>query len=222
MKMIKVLIADDQQLFRDLLSFMLTSSDDIEVVGKAKNGDEAIGFAKSQEVDVILMDIEMPQTNGIEAIRKIKAFSEDIKILVLSASSDVDNVSEAIDLGADGYVLKDIRTEELANAIRGVHSGLEVVHKDVRERFKEGKNRPVRKNGDKTIVTVHDFEIELSKRDLEMIQMIVDGKTNGEMAQELFLAEGRVRNIITEIISKLMLKDRTQLAVFAIKNKLVE
>ncbi|OPL08501.1 MAG: hypothetical protein AVO33_11145 [delta proteobacterium ML8_F1] len=219
--MIKVLLADDQQLFRDLLSFMLTNIDDIEVVGKAKNGDEAIRLAKTEAVDVILMDIEMPETNGIEAIRSIKAYSEAIKILVLSSSSDIDNVSDAIDLGADGYVLKDIKTEELANAIRGVHSGLEVVHKNVREQFNQGKKRPVRKNRDKTLVTVHGFEIELSKRDIEVIQMIVDGKTNKEMAGELFLAEGRVRNIITEIISKLMLKDRTQLAVFAIKNKLV-
>lgn len=219
--MIKVLITDDQQLFRDLLDMMLSNSEEIQVVGSAKNGDEAIGLIKEHQPDLVLMDLSMPVCSGLEAIRKMKEEKLSTKILVLSASTGEHDLYEAIRFGADGFVPKDISKQELLLAIRSVVSGLEVIHEDIRKHARQGASRIVSKRGDKTIVTLVDFEVELSERELEIIKMIIDGLTTGEMAKTLFLTEGRVRNIITEIISKLMLKDRTQLAVFAIKNGIV-
>lgn len=219
--MIRVLIADDQQLFVELLEIMLQASSDITVVAGANNGLEAFEKVKKYVPDVVLMDIFMPEHDGLEAIREIRKAKLNTKILVLSSSTGQEDVSEAIRQGADGYIPKSIGKEELILAIKTVHMGMEVLHKDIREKARSDTQRTVRRKGDTTIVMIEDFEVELSARDLEIIQMIIDGKTTGEMARELFLAEGRIRNIITELISKLMLKDRTQLAVFAMKNQLV-
>ncbi len=220
--MIKVLIAEDQQLFRDLLEMMLSSNDDIQVTGGARDGNEAFEMARTQQPDVVLMDIHMPVCNGIEAVKKIKAAGLPCKILVLTASYGEEDVSDAIRSGADGYILKSVSKEELALAIRSVHTGMEVLHKDVREVARRPVPRVTAERREVKILLISGIEVKLNERELKIIKMVVDGKTTSEIAQELYLAEGRVRNIITELISKLMLKDRTQLAVFAIRHHLVD
>lgn len=220
-RMIKVLIVDDQELFSDLLSYMLQNNPDIEVVAKAYNGNEAVRNAGIYEPDVVLMDISMPICDGIEAAGQIKELGLKCKVLMLTSSAESEDVTEAIKNGAAGYVLKSISKDRLILAIRSVHAGLEILDQDVKS-FAQTLPIHLSKDAKKgRTVCIEGIEIELSERELQIIRMIVDGISAADMAKELFIAEGRLRNIITEIISKLMLNDRTQLAVFALKNKLV-
>lgn len=218
--MIKVLIVDDQQLLLDLMSHMLSSTDDIEVVACGKDGNQAISLTEKYKPDVILMDIQMPYCDGIEATKRIKKNHKDIKILILSSSSEDQDVHKALSSGADGYVLKTINEEQLIAVIKSIHANMEVIHEDVREAALRSRMGEFSESDGKTIY-IEGVRIEISKRDLEVIQMIVDGKSTSEMAEALFVSEGRLRNIITEIIQKLMVENRTQLAVFALKNDLV-
>ena len=220
--MIRIVIADDQQLFRDLLEHMLKNSGEIEVVASAQNGSEAVEAVEKYSPDVILMDIIMPYCTGTEAIKRIREKGLETKILVLTVSYDERDVEEAIRNGADGYILKSVNKEELILAIKSVYSDMEVIHKDVRQIMRNVTLKTSNKKSNNKLIIVNGIEVELSDRDLKIIAMVIDGKSTSEMAKELFVAEGRLRNIITEIISKLMLKDRTQLAVFAIKSKLIE
>ncbi len=218
--MIKVLIVDDQQLFRDLLEHMLTNSTETTVAAKASNGHEALEQAQVCQPDVILMDLEMPDGSGLEATRKIKQGNPAAKVLVLTASHVQADVAEAIRSGADGYILKSVSKDELILAIKSVYNGMEVIHRDVRD-FARNIPQVSASNDNSKTVQIDGYPIVLSGRDLAIIRMLVEGKTTAEMAKSLFLAEGRVRNILTEIIARLMLKDRTQLAVFAIQNGLL-
>ncbi len=218
--MIKVLIVDDQQLLLDLLSHMLEGTEDLEVVACGKDGNQAVALTEEHNPDVILMDIQMPFCNGIEATQRIKKYHKDIKILILSSSSEDQDVHKALSSGADGYVLKNIGEDELIAVIKSVHANMEVIHEDVREAAMRSRMGVFEDSDGKTIV-IEGVRVALSERDLDIIKMIVDGKTTSQMAGELFVSEGRLRNIITEIIQKLMVDNRTQLAVFALKNNLV-
>ena len=131
--MIKVLIVDDQQLFRDLLAHMLSASEETEVLGSAESGPEAAELASKLKPDVVLMDLEMPGGGGLEATRRIKKENPEVKILILTVSHGHSDVSEAIRNGADGYILKSVSKAELILAIQSVYNGMEVIHRDVRE-----------------------------------------------------------------------------------------
>lgn len=220
--MITVLIADDQKLFRDLLEHMLKSCADIDVVALAVDGNEAVLKAAEHQPDVILMDIQMPLLSGIEAVAKIKRAGVASKIMMLTASHDEADVHGALQSGVDGYILKSVGKDDLILAVKGVYSGMEVIHKDVRQFAHSTPAWASDPAKSKTTVRVNDVAVELSERELHIIQMVVDGKSSVEMAAELFITEGRLRNIITEILLKLMVKDRRQLAVWAIKTGLAE
>jgi DNA-binding NarL/FixJ family response regulator len=216
--MIKVLIVDDQQLLLDLIEHMLSSNDAIQVVGKATNGSEACEYASRLKPDVILMDLLMPGCNGIEATKQIKRQNKDVKILVLTTSTLGEDVKEALASGADGYILKSTKKENLVLAIQSVFSNMQVIDQDVSNFAAQPTNgNDGYRDG---IINVKGHQVKLSERELKIIKMIAEGKTTAEMASSLFVAEGRLRNIITEILSKLMLKDRAQIAVFAIRNNL--
>ncbi len=219
--MIKVLIVDDQQLLLDLMNRLLENHQDIEVVATGKDGNQALVLTEQHQPDVVLMDIHMPECSGIEAIKKIKAYQPAIKILVLSSSSDDMDVHEALTNGADGYVLKTIGEQELVSVIKSVYADMEVIHRDVREAAQRSRSGQFDGGTDGKKLVIDGVHIELSERELEVIRMIVDGKSTTEMAEALFISEGRLRNIITEIIQKLMCENRTQVAVFALKNNLV-
>ena len=220
--MIKVLIAEDQILFRDLLEHMLESCEDIHVVACIQNGCDILSLAKIHEPDVILMDLDMPVCNGIEATKALKRELTQTKVLVLTASSDEASVIEMMISGADGYLLKSITKNDLILAVKSVYSGMEVIHKDVRQHAMNATSSSALDVKHRTKIRVNDIDVMLSAREIEIIQKIVEGKETPEIAKDFFVAEGRLRNIITEILSKLMLKNRTQLAVFAIKHKLVK
>lgn len=166
------------------------------------------------------MDLSMPICNGTEATKLIKAELPSVKVLVLTASNDKSDVTDAISNGADGYILKDISTEELILSIKSTSLGLGIITKDILSPMILNL-RKENKKAKKKIIDINGINISLTERELKIVSMIVDGKDNKEIASSLFIAEGTVKNIITEIISKLSLRDRTQLAVYAVKNGLV-
>lgn len=218
--MIRVLIVDDHELFNELLGHMLSYVDDIKVVGRLQNGNDAIAAVELLKPDVILMDISMPVMNGLEAILRIRKIDQNVKILMLTASNEDEDIDEAIENGANGYLLKSVTKEQLILAIRSIYSGIDIFKKHAVSK-KDEIDHVVHRTVNGVFVKVNGISVELNNRELEVIKMIVEGMSASEIAKTIFVAEGRVRNIITEIISKLMLDNKTQLAVFAIKNKLV-
>lgn len=209
--MIKVLIADDVEILRRGLEAVLSLDKDITVVGQAGNGKEALEMCIKRSPDVVLMDMRMPEYDGEYGTRQIKAHFPDIKVLVLTTFDDSETVQKAVACGADGYILKEMENEKIINAVKTVHGGINVFGAGVFSSIKQ--TMPVPRS------SAADFE--LSERDRELMTLICDGCDNKEIAAKLFLAEGTVRNNISRLLEKLGLKDRTQLAVFAVKNNLV-
>lgn len=219
--MINILIADDQRLLRESFKYILENNTDMKVIGCVGNGKEALEFCSKFIPDVILMDIIMPICSGTEATKLIKAKYPNTKVLILTSSSDIEDVSQAIRSGADGYILKDSSAEELILSVKSTAIGLGIINKTVLSSVPLINNKPENRDFKKQSVVVNSIEIALSEKEHKIIKMIVDGKDNKQIADMLFVAEGTIKNKITEINSKLQLKDRTQLAVFAIKNNLV-
>lgn len=218
--MTTIIIAEDQKLLRESFKNIIENNSDIKVVASATNGKEAYELCKKHKPDVVLMDLSMPICNGTEATKLIKTDFPSTKVLILTASNDKNDVTEAINNGADGYVLKNIGTEELILSIRSTSLGLGIVDKDLLEPMVLNFSKENKKSRSIT-VDVSGINVSLTERELNILSMIVDGKDNKEIGTSLFIAEGTVKNIITEIISKLQLKDRTQLAVYAVRNELV-
>jgi len=212
--MIKVLIVDDQSLIREGLTMMLSLYSHISVVGEAINGREAIEILKEKEVDLILMDIRMPIMDGVEATRVIKELYPQVKVLILTTFNEDEYIIQGLKNGADGYLLKDISSEELVKAIQTVYEGNMLLQPDVaRKMIKSVEESTSRK---KSIES--DAFNELTKREREIALLVSEGKSNKEIAEILFITEGTVKNHITKILDKLDLRDRTQLALI-IKNK---
>lgn len=218
--MTRVIIAEDQKLLRESFKNIIENNSDIKVVACATNGNEAYDLCKEYMPDVVLMDLSMPICNGTEATKLIKSELPSVKVLVLTASNDKSDVTDAISNGADGYILKDISTEELILSIKSTSLGLGIITKDILSPMILNLRKENIK-AKKKIIDINGINISLTERELKIVSMIVDGKDNKEIASSLFIAEGTVKNIITEIISKLSLRDRTQLAVYAVKNGLV-
>lgn len=213
--MIKVIIADDQKIIREGLKFIIEQDKDIEVLGFAGNGKEAFEQCKTLVPDIVLMDIMMPDCNGVEGTRLIKEAMPSVKVIILTTFKDDENISAALKNGADGYVLKDIDTDELILTIKSVFKGLHVIHDNA---FGVVKGKI---SDNMTTVKPEKNTIPLTQREIEIVRLIVYGKSNKEIAASLFLSEGSVRNMVSSILMKLEFKDRTQLAVYAVKNDLV-
>ena len=208
--MIKVIIADDVQILRSGLKAVLSQDSDIKVVGEASDGKEAYELCIRLHPDVVLMDMRMPDHDGGYGTRKIKDNFSDIKVLVLTTFDDKETVNKAISSGADGYILKEMDNDKIINSIKAVAGGINV--------FCDNVFRSIKKD---VIVQQDAKNYGLTERETEFIRLICDGCDNKEIAAKLFLAEGTVRNGISRLLEKLELKDRTQLAVFAIKNNIV-
>ena len=219
--MLKVLIADDQKLLRESFKRIIENNSDIKVVACAADGREAYELCGIFNPDVVLMDITMPVCSGTEATKLIKSNYPHIKVLMLTASTDESDVAEAINNGANGYILKDVSTEELMLSIRSTYFGLHIMHKDIFRPTSFNTPHKEANNLKSNKVTIDGIDVIITDREISILQMIVDGKDNKEIGASLFIAEGTVKNTITTIMSKLQRKDRTQLAVFAIKNFLV-
>lgn len=217
--MIKVLIVDDQIILRESLKFIIEQDSDINVVGLAGNGKEALSMCEKLNPDVVLMDIMMPECDGVEGTRLIKSKYETIKVIILTTFNDEKNVSTAIKNGADGYVLKDISPDQLILAIKSVFKGFSIMQQSTLNTFADSKEK--RNNKKSITVKVKGVNIKLGKNELEILNLIVEGKSNKEMAETMFITEGTVKNTISHMLGKLNLKDRTQLAVFAVKNNIL-
>lgn len=217
--MINVIIADDQVILRESLKFIIEQDSDIKVVGLAGNGKEAYSLCEKLNPDAVLMDIMMPECDGIEGTKLIKSKYKSIKIIILTTFNDEQNVSEAIKNGADGYMLKDISPDELILAVKSVCKGFSIMHRSTLSTFAEGKENSNKKST--ATIKCNELNIKLNKKELETLNLIVEGKSNKEIAKIMFLTEGTVKNTISQMLDKLDLKDRTQLAVFAIKNNIL-
>jgi len=216
MKKIKVMIVDDHSLIREGLTKLLSLENDIEVVAQASNGREAVEIALAVKPNIILMDINMPVKNGLEALKELVAMNCNSQIIVITIHGQQEYLIEALKLGAKGYVLKDAEVESILEAIRQVYSGKtfipqNIVNKDligeISETLENTKNRYL--------------ETNLSKREIQVLFRIADGKNNKEIADELFISEKTVKNHVSSIFKKIKVSDRTQAAVYAFKNKIV-
>ncbi len=216
--MIKVLIVDDQVILRESLKFIVEQDPEIDVVGLAGNGKEALNLCKELVPDVVLMDIMMPVCNGVEGTKLIKSQFRSIRVIILTTFNDDENISKAIKNGADGYVLKDIKPDELILAVKSVAKGFSIMHHTAMDTFAKQIDH---ENGANHHKQEFKLDVNLTDRELSIIELIVDGKSNKEIAAKIFITEGSVKNIITSILEKLHLKDRTQLAVFAVKNNII-
>lgn len=212
--MIKVLIADDQALMVQGLSMILSQEKSIEVVGTATNGEEAVAFCKDHPVDVVLLDIRMPIMDGVEATHKIKELNENIKILVLTTFNDDAYIFGSLKNGASGYLLKDALPEEILQGILTVHQGGTLINPEV-------ATKVVKRLTDREPEAPLDPRLrDLTIREKDICRLLALGRNNKEISEELFISEGTVKNNITRILDKLGIRDRTQLALFAVKNKI--
>ncbi len=211
MDKIKLLIVDDEKLIREGLKVMLSVFDDIEVVGTAENGYKALEVCKTTDVDVVLMDIRMKTCDGVMGTRLIKEQFTKIKVIILTTFKDKEYIQEALRYGAFGYMLKDSSHDVIYEGIKTAYKGNMVVHPDVAIEMM-GSNGVIKSNIDK---------YRLLDKEIKIIEAIAKGLTNKEISEELFLSEGTIKNNITNILSKLKLRDRTQIAIFAFKNGIV-
>jgi DNA-binding NarL/FixJ family response regulator len=213
--MIRMIIVDDMVIFRESLKFIMEEDSEIEVVGCAGNGKEAAELCEKFNPDLVLMDLMMPECDGVEGTRLIKSRSKSTKILILTTFNDSINVSNALRNGADGYVLKEVKPDELIIAVKSVAKGFSIMQRSAFDTVLGNLN----KNEASTIIK--ERQIDLTERERAIIGLIVDGKSNREIAEILSFAEGSIKNSISGILNKLNLKDRTMLAIFAVKNNLV-
>jgi DNA-binding NarL/FixJ family response regulator len=209
----KILLCDDQLVIRDGLEMLLNLEKDFQVVGAAQDGVEAVESAMQNQPDLILMDLRMPIMNGIEATREIHAKIPAIKILVLTTYDDDEWVFDAIRAGASGYLLKDTSRQKIVEAIRGTMEGKSFIDPAIATKllnhFSSKQTQPTSMLADK-----------LTKRELDVLRLIAKGVNNNDIANQLHLSEGTVRNRVSVIFEKLNVSDRTQAALIAIQHGL--
>ena len=215
--MIRVLVADDQALVRGGLVAILDAQDDIEVVGEAADGGAAVEEALRLRPDVVLMDVRMPNVDGIEATRRLAAHAGAPPVLVLTTFDLDEYVYESLRAGAGGFLLKDAPPERLANAVRTIAAGESLLAPAVTRRLVE---RFVRRPPPDT--ARRETFAELTKRELDVVLLVARGLANAEIAGELFLSEATVKTHLTRILAKLGLRDRVQVVVLAYESGLIE
>ncbi len=215
MEKIRVVIAEDEMMTRELLARLIGMEDDIEVVGQAPTGKVAVGLCRKAMPDVLLTDIRMPDMNGIEATKLIKSEIPSIQVVILTIHHDDANVFEAIKAGARGYVLKESPPEQTVAAIRAVARGEALLHPSIANRVICEFHR---------LSEQHEADLrlyaQLTDREREVLKLLAQGKRNREIADELFIAEKTVKNHVSNILWKLECNDRTQAALFASRVKL--
>ena len=217
-EVIRVLIADDQALFRRGLYVVLGTEDGIEVVGEAENGEEAVSKSEELAPDVVLMDVRMPRVSGIEATRTIRDVIPTAKILMLTVSDEEDDLYEAIKAGANGYLLKEISVEEVAEAIRAVVQGQSLISPSMASKLLSEFNTLVKKAEEK-----QQFPAPaLTSRELEVLRLVAKGMSNREIADQLYISENTVKNHVRNILEKLHLHSRMQAVMYAVREQLID
>ena len=215
---IRVLVADDHALFRRGLEMVLESEPDIEVVGEANDGQEAVRQAIELMPDIVLMDVRMPGGGGIEACQAIKEAAPHLKILMLTISDEEDDLYEAIKAGASGYLLKEISIEEVADAIRSVQAGQSLISPSMASKLLNEFASMAKKEEEK----VSAPRPRLTEREMEVLTLVAQGLNNRDIAKELFISENTVKNHVRNILEKLHLHSRMEAVVYAVREKLLE
>lgn len=209
---IRILLVDDQALFREGLHTLLSVHDDLEVVGEASNGQEAIESVAKLGPDVVLMDLRMPVLNGVAATRQITQSAATSRVIVLTTFDDDEYVFDGLRAGAVGYLLKDVPSAKLVEAIRAAARGESFLQPSVAAKVVAEFSRMA---GPGTAVSQQDLVEPLSERELEILAVLASGASNREIANQLYITEGTVKNHVTNILGKLGVRDRTQAALKA-------
>lgn len=213
MSAIKVMIADDHSLIREGLRQLLEFDGSIEVVGEAANGVECLANLEMYDPEVLLLDINMPEKNGIEVLKEMKENHSPVKVLILTVHNELEYLLNAVDIGVDGYIMKDSESSELKKAIRAVRDGENYIQSSLIPAL---NNQLLNRDADKDKVAT------LTNRELEVLIQVASGMFNKEIATNLNISERTVKNHISNIFKKIEVSDRTQAAVFAIKNNIIK
>lgn len=210
LKSIRVIIADDHRLIREGIKKLLNFNETVKIVGEASNGNEALELVKFLKPDILILDVNMPNKNGLQVLKEIKDNDEEVKVILLTINDDRQSLKQALNLGADGYILKDSNPNKIMEIINSILDGETYIDKRLvnllvgiyRKGHKTEKNR---------------FQ-ELTNREIEVLYYLSNGYTNNEIALELFITEKTVKNYVTSIYSKLNLSNRVKAALYAIEN----
>jgi DNA-binding NarL/FixJ family response regulator len=211
MKPVRVLLVDDQALFREALAVLLDVRAEVDVVGEAANGDEALRRAAQLRPDVVLMDLRMPVLDGIAATRRLRAEHPGVRVIALTTFDDDSEVFAALRAGAVGYLLKDVSSDRLVEAILAAARDESVLQPSVAAKLVAKLARLP----DEEPARPQPLVVPLSERELEVMRLLAEGRTNREIAAQLYLAEGTVKNHVTNVLAKLGARDRTQAALRA-------
>jgi len=208
---IKVLLVDDHAVVREGLRTYLDLEERLEIVGEASNGREAVDKVRVLRPDVVLMDLLMPEMDGITATKAIKEVAPEVKVIVLTSFQDDEHILPAIEAGATGYLLKDVSAPELVKAIEGAFEGQAQLHPEVARKLMEQVRQPRRR---------HEPSDDLTPRERDVLGLIASGMSNKEIARELVMTERTVKGHVSNILGKLGLQDRTQAALYAVRHGL--
>lgn len=213
-KPINVMIADDHSMVREGIKQLLELDGDIAVVAEANNGKECIDLLDENLIDVLLLDINMPYMNGLQVLQYLREMKKSIKVLILTIHNEIEYLVKAVEIGVDGYILKDSNSSVLKKAIYSVYNGETFIEPDLAPLMKEKLNE---KNVDN-----NNIIDTLTKREIEVLKLLAEGLFNKEIAFTLAISEKTVKNHVSNIFKKINVSDRTQAAVFAIRNNLVD
>ena len=213
MEPIRVMIADDHSLIREGLRQLLEFDGSIKIVGEASNGEECLNKLEEFNPEVLLLDINMPEKNGIDVLKQMKADQSQIRVLILTVHNELEYLISAVDIGVDGYILKDSESSELKKAIRVVRDGESYIQPKL---IPAMNNQLINRDADKDKID------SLTNRELEVLVQVANGMFNKEIATNLNISERTVKNHISNIFKKIDVSDRTQAAVFAIKNNIIK
>ena len=216
---IRVVIADDHVLYRRGLQMVVSQDDDIEIVGEAGDGKEAVDRTVELLPDVVLMDVRMPHTSGIEACQRIKSQVPSTKIIMLTMSDEESDLYEAVKAGANGYLLKDVPGEEIADGVRAVHNGDSLISPSMASKLLAEFALMSRRQGERPSAVGAP---RLTERELEVLRLVARGLANKEIAHDLFISENTVKNHVRNILEKLQLHSRMEAAMYAVRENLLE
>lgn len=214
--MIKIIITDDQDIVREGLASLLQLREELDVIATARNGQEAFEKAKELEPDIVLMDIRMPVSNGVEGTKLITSSLPGVKVLMLTTFKDSALIAEALEEGASGYLLKDMSADTIVKAVMTVHSGGMVLPPELTAQMLNEWKREKQLKGINEIEKPKEL-LDLTEREFEVLAELGYGLNNKEIAEKLYITEGTVKNHVSNIISKLAVRDRTQAAIYSVR-----